>query len=154
MPLSDRGCGPGDDVHSIGNSGIRGGLGEGTLWWYTRGSVRQVHSRKVKVGGGSRKVWLVETQAPVNEGDSGGPVVDRKAGWSGVTDSYSSGQRLVSQNIDVREAGAFLKEAAASDRKRRTGVGAEPPGPMDVPGRRGGVAIGKGRIPEERAGSC
>ena len=118
LPLSDRGSGPGDDVHSIGNCGIHGGLSEGTLWWYTRGSVRQVHRRRVKVGEGVRRVWLVETQAPVNEGDSGGPVVDDAGRLVGVTDSYSSGQRLVSQNIDVREVRAFLKETARHGRRR------------------------------------
>jgi hypothetical protein len=112
MPLAERGCGPGDDVHSIGNSGVLGGFDEGTLWWCTRGSVRQVHRHKAKVGDSSRRVWLVETQAPVNEGDSGGPVVDDAGRLVGVTDSYTGGRRLVSQNIDVREVRAFLKEKA------------------------------------------
>jgi hypothetical protein len=109
MALAERSCGPGDDVHSIGNSGVLGGLEEGTLWWYTRGSVRQVH-RKARPGDARRRVWLVETQAPVNEGDSGGPVVNAEGRLVGVTDSYTGGRRLVSQNIDVREVRAFLKE--------------------------------------------
>jgi hypothetical protein len=146
MPLADRGCGPGDDVHSIGNSGISGGLGEGTLWWYTRGSVRQVHSRKVKSDEGARTVWLVETQAPVNEGDSGGPVVDRKGRLVGVTDSYSSSQRLVSQNIDVREVRAFLKEATAPDRKRRMVSGPSPVGRWTFEVGEGESRLGKGEF--------
>jgi len=111
LPLAGRSCGPGDEVHSVGNSGVRGGLGDGSLWWYTRGSVRQVHRRRVKVEEGTRLVWLVETQAPVNEGDSGGPVVDSSGKLVGVTTSYSGDQRLVSQNVDVREVRAFLAEA-------------------------------------------
>jgi len=111
LPLAEHSCAPGDDVHSIGNSGVRGGLDEATLWWYTRGSVRQVHRRKIQGEKTSRHVWLVETQAPVNEGDSGGPVVDRAGRVVGVTTSYTGGQRLVSQNVDVREVKVVLEEA-------------------------------------------
>jgi len=114
LPLADESCGPGEDIHSIGNSGVRGDMKEGTLWWYTRGSVRQVHRRKVESAEGVRNVWFVETQAPVNEGDSGGPVVDAQGRLVGVTDSYSEGERLVSQNIDVREVRTFLRENRAA----------------------------------------
>jgi hypothetical protein len=110
MPLADRPCGPGDDIHSLGNSGLRGGFDEGTLWWYTRGSVRQVHRRRMKSSAATRSVWLVETQAPVNEGDSGGPVVDGQGRLVCVTLSYHGGERLVSQGLDVREVKAFLQE--------------------------------------------
>jgi hypothetical protein len=132
--LSEQGCGPGDDIHSLGNSGIRGGLGEGSLWWYTRGSVRQVHRRKVKVGEDRGVVWMVETQAPVNEGDSGGPVVDSKGRLVGVTGSYTREQRLVSQNIDVREVRAFLKESTRPGRKEAEADARSPLGNWTVTG--------------------
>jgi hypothetical protein len=129
MPLAGRSSSPGDDVHSIGNSGLRGDLDEGTLRWYTRGSARQVHRRKVQMPEGARLVWFVETQSPVNEGDSGGPVVNADGELVGVTDSYTKGERLVSQNVDVREVKAFLKESADAGAE-----GLVPGGPTPVGG--------------------
>jgi len=64
MPLADRPCGPGDDVHCLGNSGLRGNLAKGTLWWYTRGSVRQVHRGTVTTPGGSRQVCSSKRRRP------------------------------------------------------------------------------------------
>jgi hypothetical protein len=121
LPLAAASCGPGDDVHSIGNSGLRGGLAAGTLWWYTQGYVRQVDSRRVRTPHGLRVVRLVKTQSPVNEGDSGGPVVDDAVRLVGVTDSYTAGEWLVSQGIDVAEVRDFLKAAPAVSRKEAGG---------------------------------
>jgi hypothetical protein len=61
-----------------------------------------------------QRVRLVETQSPVNPGDSGGPVVDDELQLVGVTDSYTAGERLVSQSIDVSEVRDFLKSAPAA----------------------------------------
>lgn len=129
LTLAATSSSPGDDIHSVGNSGIRSGLGTGSLWWYTRGSVRQVHRQLMRVpGGGARWVWLVETQAPVNEGDSGGAVVDHDGQVVGVAMSYTGDRRLVSQNVDVREVRAFLAEAR--DKLVRAGPAAPASSPM------------------------
>jgi hypothetical protein len=121
LPLAATGSGPGDDVHSVGNSGLHGGLAEGTLWWYTRGCVRQVHRRPMRTPAGPELVRMVETQSPVNEGDSGGPVVDDQGRLVGVTDSYTAGERLVSQSIDVAEVRAFLRDAPVSSADKDAG---------------------------------
>jgi hypothetical protein len=113
LPLAPRSSRPGEDVHSVGNSGLTGRIAEGSLWWYTRGNVRQVHTKKLRLARGVRVVRMVETQAPVNEGDSGGPVVNDRGELVGVTDSYTAGRRLVSQNIDVREVKDFVAESLA-----------------------------------------
>jgi hypothetical protein len=117
LPLADAGCGPGEDVHSVGNSGLRGGLATGTLWWYTQGYVRQVDSRRVRTPRGVQAVRLVETQSPVNEGDSGGPVVDDAVRLVAVNDSHTAGERLVSQGVDVAEVRDFLKGTRAASLK-------------------------------------
>jgi hypothetical protein len=111
LQLATTGCGPGDDVHSVGNAGLRRGLTDGTLWWYTRGCVRQVYTRPGRKADGVPPVRMVETQSPVNQGDSSGPVVDDEGRLVGVTDSYTAGERLVSQTIDLAEVREFLKKA-------------------------------------------
>lgn len=100
---------PGDDVHSIGNSGLASKAP--MLWRYTRGNVRQVYTRKLKSGDGATDVQLVETQSPVNMGDSGGPVLNDHGEVVGVAAAYDPAERLVSQNIDVTEVRSFLTTA-------------------------------------------
>src|SRR5262249_29884936 len=79
---------PSDSVHSIGNPGA-----SDALWAYTSGTVRQVHQweyadldfeRKRVV---ERKARVVQTQAPINPGDSGGPVVNDNGELVGVNSS-------------------------------------------------------------------
>ncbi len=53
--------------------------------------------------------YVIETQAPTNPGDSGGPVIDERGQLAGVVCGYSPGHRLVSLNIDVREVRSFLQ---------------------------------------------
>lgn len=111
VPLAARSPEPGESVYSVGNSGLADG---GYLWRYTRGDVRLVYSRKVKTKKGTAKVRILETQSPVNEGDSGGPVVNRKGELVGVAASYTADERLVSENTDVSEVRQFLRDALAA----------------------------------------
>ncbi len=111
LPLAPRSCQPGESVHSIGNPDMEEELDEGTLWWYTLGTVRQVYRQKLMTAEGAKYVRCVETQSPVNQGDSGGPVVNDRCQVIGVTQSYRADRRLVSQNIDVQEVKAFLAQA-------------------------------------------
>src|SRR5205823_3994391 len=117
LPLAQKSPSPGETVHSIGNSGLYEGLSSGSLWWYTQGTVRQVSLHRVEAKDKKARVRMIETQSPVNRGDSGGPVLNNQAEVVGVTDSYDARERLVSQNIDVQElrtflAGATLAQAA------------------------------------------
>src|SRR5437763_14108779 len=59
LPLAPRSARPGEVVHSIGNAGLGEGMEDGTLWWYTSGTVRQVYRRKVKTAEGPRHVRLL-----------------------------------------------------------------------------------------------
>ncbi len=111
LSLAERSSRPGETVVSIGNSGISAGFEDGTLWWYTQGTVRQVHRERVKKDGAVKYIRMVETQAPVNQGDSGGPVVNDEGKLVGVTHAYEADQRLVSENIDVQEVKSFLHDS-------------------------------------------
>lgn len=105
LKLAAASCGPGEQIHSIGNSGKSGGL-----WAYTRGEVKQVYRREQRTASGLQvRVRIVETQSPVNPGDSGGPVVNDEGELVGVTCSYRLDARLVSQCIDVQEVKAFAE---------------------------------------------
>lgn len=110
LPLAAESCAPGDDVHSVGNSGLSK-TNPKTLWRYTRGSVRQLYQRKVKTDDGERDMVVVETQSPVNKGDSGGALLNDRGEVVGVVAAYESDERLVSQNVDVCEVRNFLKNA-------------------------------------------
>jgi serine protease Do len=112
LPLAEHSARPGETVHSIGNPDMGEALSEGTLWWYTRGTVRQVSRRREVTPDGVRSVRRLETQSPVNPGDSGGPVVNDDCRLVGVTRSYRADQRLVTESVDVLEVKNFLAEAA------------------------------------------
>jgi S1-C subfamily serine protease len=121
---------PGQHVHSIGNPGA-----SGALWVYTEGSVRQVYRNKIRTmdretgKGFEIDARVVETQSPVNQGDSGGPVVNDKGELVAVVHGHlSEGQaRSMSIFIDVSEVRELLisKHFAKAPLK-------EPEKPMDV----------------------
>jgi hypothetical protein len=106
MPLAEQCAGPGDTVHSVGNSGVL----TGTLWRYTAGKVRSVYQAEILTKGGLLKARIVETQSPLNAGDSGGPVVNDRGELVGVVNSTQKQASLVSLNVDVSEVRAFLAE--------------------------------------------
>jgi hypothetical protein len=132
LRLAAEGCGPGDAVHSVGNSGVHSGLADGTLWWYTQGCVRQVDRRSVRTPEGIKTVRVIETQSPVNVGDSGGPVVDNEGRLVGVINSYTAGERLVSEDIDVSEVREFLERAPRTGAKEDAAKGPSVQGPWSL----------------------
>jgi hypothetical protein len=107
---------PSDRVHSVGNPGA-----SDAFWVYTSGTVRQVYRKKWKAREGTTTVeheaHVVETQSPINAGDSGGPVVNDKGEVVGVTSAVRQDARLVSICIDAME----LKPVLAAARKKLTG---------------------------------
>jgi tetratricopeptide (TPR) repeat protein len=108
LPLAAESPGPGDRVHSVGNPGA-----SGALWVYTSGTVRQVYVKKIRLDTRQRiEARVIETQSPINAGDSGGPVVDDDGRLIGVTSSTLAGPgvALMSYCIDVSEVRAFLDE--------------------------------------------
>jgi tetratricopeptide (TPR) repeat protein len=98
---------PGERLHSVGNPAVSAGL-----WVYTQGAVRVVAHRAIRYGTTQLVDCLVvETQSPINPGDSGGPVVNDKGELAGVTSGFHRDGRLVSFCIDVTEVRKFAAEA-------------------------------------------
>jgi len=126
LPLAPRSSRPGEVIHSVGNAGLSGGFSDGTLWWYTWGTVRQIHRLRVEAPDGARSVRMVQTQAPVNQGDSGGPVVNDQGQLVGVTRAYEADVRLVTENVDVHEVKDFLSTAVTAAKARGDEAATQP----------------------------
>jgi S1-C subfamily serine protease len=96
----------GNSVFSIGNPGKM----EDAMWQYTTGTVRQVHHFRwgYRDDGLQREAWVVETQSPVNHGDSGGPVVNDQCELVAVVAGGATDANLRSWFIDRREVVALL----------------------------------------------
>jgi S1-C subfamily serine protease len=113
MPLAAQSAGPGDTVHSVGNSGVL----VGKLWRYTAEIVRSVYQAEIITGEGRLKARIIETQSPINGGDSGGPLVNDRGELVGVVNSTQKLSSLVSFNIDVSEVKAFPPSSAIPPRR-------------------------------------
>jgi S1-C subfamily serine protease len=116
MPLASGSCGPGSEVHGVGNSDSSGGL-----WSYVPGKVRNVYLQKHAKGA----THVVETTSPINPGDSGGPIANDNGELVGIVRSsaikgllgkdsrgeivYDNQAQLVSFAIDVREVRTLLE---------------------------------------------
>jgi S1-C subfamily serine protease/Tfp pilus assembly protein PilF len=114
---------PGEEVHSVGN---RRDLDQ--LWGYTSGQVRQTfrsdegyfwHGRQLAKGAA-----VVLAGSPINEGDSGGPVVNGRGEVVGVASAVRWQARLASLCIGADEVRAFAKQPppAAPEKEERTGA--------------------------------
>jgi serine protease Do len=108
VTLAASSASPGDTVHSIGNAGS-----SDARWIYTSGSVRAVYHKRFN-SGKPRDLQVVETQSPINPGDSGGPVVNAEGELVGISQSIHTQARLVSHCVDVSEIRGLLAEEAAS----------------------------------------
>lgn len=105
IELAEAPVGPGDQVHSIGNP-----TAGGVLWTYTSGTVRSVYRKQFRTQAGEHAMRVVETQSPINPGDSGGPVVNSDGQLVAISQSLDPNARLMSYCVEVSEAKAFVAE--------------------------------------------
>ena len=103
IPLAAESSGPGESVESIGNPGTTD-----ALWVYTSGTVRSVYQKTFRTGAGEHDFKVVETQAPINSGDSGGPVLNNKGELIAIAQAIAPNARLVSYSVDIAEVKTFL----------------------------------------------
>jgi tetratricopeptide (TPR) repeat protein len=115
LKLAAESAGPGDRVHSIGNPAA-----SDALWVHAEGGVRAVYRKRwsERIGNGTVAchAWILETQAPLNPGDSGGPMVNERGEVVAVVSCGSpalvNGRAVQNVNwgIDVREVRAFVDQ--------------------------------------------
>lgn len=103
VTMADDSSTPGESVDSIGNPGATD-----ALWVYTSGTVRTVYLKKFRTGAGEHEFTVVETQSPINSGDSGGPVVNTDGKLVAIAQAVSPKARLVSYCVDISEVKSFL----------------------------------------------
>jgi hypothetical protein len=78
------------------------------LWVYTSGTVRTVYQKQFRTGAGEHNFKVVETQSPINSGDSGGPVVNSNGELVAIAQAIAPNARLVSYCVDISEVKTFL----------------------------------------------
>jgi tetratricopeptide (TPR) repeat protein len=114
LKLAVERLGPGEAVHSVGN---RGDLD--VLWTSTAGHVRQAYRTEEGYFWNGRHLAkgasVLLTQSPINEGDSGGPVVNARGEVVGVASAVRWQGRLASLCIDAAEVRAFAGDGEAKD---------------------------------------
>lgn len=103
LPLAAAGITQGEDVQSIGNPGV-----SGALWVFNSGTVRTIYQKQFRTGAGEHDFMVVETQSPVNSGDSGGPVVSNTGELVAIAQATSRKGSLISYNVDISEVKAFI----------------------------------------------
>lgn len=103
IELAASSIGPGEQVASVGNPGSTD-----ALWVYTSGTVRAVYQKQFRTGAGEHNFKVVETQAPINSGDSGGPVLNTNGQLVAVAQAIAPNARLVSYCVDITEVKTFM----------------------------------------------
>jgi S1-C subfamily serine protease len=94
----------GSVVYSVGGSGAE----ENLLWRLTKGNVRGRVKRRAVTDFGVIDCMILETDAPINAGDSGGPVVNDHGELVAVVSHDHLDRRQVSGNIDIEEVQDFV----------------------------------------------
>ena len=103
--MADESPSPGDLMHSIGNPGS-----SDALWVFTTGTVRSVHRHKANLGTFQFDATVIETQSPINFGDSGGPVVDDFCKLVGIVSAFRGQAQLMSHFVDITEIKSFVEK--------------------------------------------
>jgi S1-C subfamily serine protease len=111
LPLAKKRVRTGEPVINIGNPGA-------VDWTFstTQGNVRGIGVADMVVGRGAGagalriKAWMVTVTNPINPGDSGGPLIDKRGYLVGVTESGRVGAQNVNNCVDVTEVWGFLTE--------------------------------------------
>jgi Tfp pilus assembly protein PilF len=106
LKLADQEPLPSQHLHSIGNPSA-----SGALWVYSEGKVRQVYTKEWRYATGPlRSARVVETQSPINPGDSGGPVVNDAGEVVAVVSGRQSDASLMGWCIAAAEVRTYFDE--------------------------------------------
>lgn len=120
LELAAESATPGQRVHSIGNPGA-----SDALWVYSTGTVRQIYVKHFVLHTGQCvEARVLETQTPINPGDSGGPVVNDEGKLVGLVSAFKQGASMIGLCIDASELRSLLQgEIKSIDAKLRQTLG-------------------------------
>ncbi len=101
----------GQTVHGVGNSSAA----RGALWRYARGTIHQV-SRDSLVEG-LPAIRLIEMDARIDGGDSGGPIVNNRGELVGIMVARDQQDRRGAFGIDREEIAGFVADVARAQKR-------------------------------------
>jgi S1-C subfamily serine protease len=91
----------GDDVHAIGHP-------DSTAWVYTRGTISQILPKYFWPT--KHKATVIQTQTPLNPGNSGGPLITDNGVVIGINSFISTKLQNTNFAVSIGDVNAFLKE--------------------------------------------
>lgn len=104
LPLAARSVPPGAAVFTIGGDWR-------CLWRFAGGHVRQVYQERWAFEDGQAvEARVIAMTVPLNPGDSGGPIIDRRGDLVGINSAVVKDANQMQKGIDVAEIRAFLEE--------------------------------------------
>lgn len=115
IPLATRPAAIGSKLYSIGASGVEVPNFSGTLWRLSTGETRGRNEQKLTAGGRTTDAMILESQKPVNPGDSGGPTVNEAGALTGLVCMIDRSRAAVSLDIDLIEIEKFLVRYAKEE---------------------------------------
>jgi uncharacterized protein (TIGR03066 family) len=117
LPMAKESPGPNEEVYTVGGK-PRGSTG---LWIPTKGNVREVVKTTMLLDGRQHvDAWVVSTTNPINPGDSGGALVNKRCELVGVCSGSDESATLVRSFIDVREVSGFIGLKSPSSEVKTT----------------------------------
>lgn len=110
LPIAASSPEPGEEVYTVGGKPA----GSQGLWIPTKGNVREVQRKNFSLKSGQAiDAWVVATTNPVNPGDSGGALVNKKCELVGVCCASDERVTLVRDFIDLREVRQMLNPTSS-----------------------------------------
>lgn len=112
LPVASEPAPIGSMLYSIGASGIELGPNsvDGTLWRLSSGEARGRNRWSHVFPNQTVNAVFLETQKPINPGDSGGPTVNDRCQLVGIVSSMDLTRDAVRRDVDLSEVLAFLRE--------------------------------------------
>ncbi|MDA8744303.1 serine protease [Rubripirellula amarantea] len=106
IEMAEKSIKPGSSIELVGNPG-----NSDVMWVSTSGSVRAVYDKKFKSNHGEHNFRAVETQSPIQPGDSGGPIVDSEGKLVALAQSFSPETSLISFCVDITEIRSLMSSS-------------------------------------------
>ncbi|QDU21904.1 S1 family peptidase [Urbifossiella limnaea] len=134
LPVSAAPAKAGQSLHAVGASGVGLAKGDGVLWRYTAGKARAVYEHRMVLDGVQEvECTVVETDMPINRGDSGSAAVNDAGELVAVNFAADTRNRGLSYAVDVGAVRRIVARAGGHTvtGKLDAGPTADPKAPTD-----------------------